>query len=299
MSSSVYFHCVLKNVSAKDEDLVTQFCFDYGAGGVSEELQFHQMKEDYQPEIIEAEDKTLNVFFELPPDEEFLLKLQSEFKGLQVSLHQEQNRDWLEEWKKGYKPFCLAGDYWVVPTWLEKPDEAETAIWIDPGMAFGTGTHATTQMAAQLLCGLFGDLKSSLDSGGLSVLDVGTGTGILAFLTSLEGASLVHATEIDQEARRVTRENQKLNTSATIEVLEHQVDVVTEKYDIVIANIIDGVLRKIKSDLVRCLKPGGHLVLSGILVENEKEFLQEFLADTQLEVIQRKEKEEWLGLVLH
>ena len=296
MSGQTYIHFILENVKLEDEDLVSQICFDFSAAGVSEELNFHQMREDYQPEVISGATKTLNVFFEQMPSEEFSLRLSHQYPDVRIQSKKEEEKDWLEEWKKGYKPFCLSGDYWVVPTWLEKPDEAQKVIWIDPGMAFGTGTHATTQMAAELL------IKETDEKSSTKVLDVGTGTGILAFLCEMQGASQVVATEIDEEARRVARENAELNQLQRVQVLEKQVESVTDKFDIVIANIIDGVLRKLRADLVRCMKPGGRLVLSGILIENEKDFLSEFLPDEEgrvsLEVVHRLEKDEWLGLVL-
>ena len=178
----------------------------------------------------------------------------------------------------------------MVPSWLETPDQAKVPIYIDPGMAFGTGTHATTQIAAELASNL---IKSERVR---SVLDVGTGTGILAFMCEKLGAERVHATEIDAEARRVARENIVQNQLSKTEVLEVQVQDLKEKYDLVIANIIDGVLVQIKPDLLRCFS--GCLIVTGILKERENSFLEDFLQDAPFCVAERKERDEWVGFLL-
>src|SRR5690606_7022875 len=135
------------------------------------------------------------------------------------------------------------------------PSEAKRVLRIDPGMAFGTGTHETTQLAAQILSDLAA--KQPL----VSVLDVGTGTGILALLAELLGAEVVQATEIDSEARRVARENLVRNASRSVVVLEDQLESLSNTFQVVMANIIDGVLLELGADLCRRVKPGGHLIL--------------------------------------
>lgn len=293
MVLSTYFHVKFHNVSMAEEELLSQVCFEYGASGVSEELDFQQCRDDYQPELIEKKHKTLNGYFEDRPSEDFFLRLGNDFPAVEVEQSEEENKDWLEEWKKGFTAFQLVGPYWVVPTWLEKPEQAEKPIWIDPGMAFGTGTHATTQMASELLF----DLSGSLDSE-FSVLDVGTGTGILAFLARIQGAGKVVATEIDEDARRVARENLTINKLQQIEIPEKQVQDIDESFDVVIANIIDGVLLKLKDSVVSRVSAGGNLILSGILIEHEADFLSKFLEGTNLSLLKRIEKDEWLGLLL-
>lgn len=288
-----YFHVRLENVATEDEELVSQLCFDHGAQGVSEQLQFQQTRDDYQPEIVETERKTLEAFFLEPPGEEFFLRMASRYPEVKIEHRRERNKDWLAEWKKSYKPFQLAGPYWVVPTWLEKPAAAEKPVWIDPGMAFGTGTHATTRMVAKMIYA-----QTLNRPPGFSLLDVGTGTGILAFLAKLQGAGRAVGTEIDPEARRVVRENIELNRLQGIEIPELQIEDLNENFDLVVANIIESVLLKLKEHLLGRLKPGGRLILSGILLENERSFLRSFLAGTRLKVIERLQDEEWLGLVL-
>src|SRR5690606_14857175 len=127
--------------------------------------------------------------------------------------------------------------------------EAEVGIYIDPGMAFGTGTHATTKMAAYFVQKLGSQFKKDLK--GKSLLDVGTGTAILAMLASHEGVERILGLEIDPEARRVARENIVLNKLTNVEISDKPLEETGEKFDFVVANIIDGVLIQLKDALLR------------------------------------------------
>jgi ribosomal protein L11 methyltransferase len=206
---------------------------------------------------------------------------------------EEAQKDWLEEWKKGFKPFQLVGPYWVVPSWEKAPLEAQVALHIDPGMAFGTGTHATTQLAAAFIHRFFQKLQSQKS---VSVLDVGTGTAILAILASLAGAENVLGIDVDPEACRVARENLLRNPEANqVKISDQLIEELRESYHLVVANIIDGVLLKIKNDLLRVMKPNGHIIVTGILEERENQFLDEFLKDSDLKIERRLVKDEWVG----
>ncbi len=128
-----------------------------------------------------------------------------------------------------------------------------------------------------------------------AMLDVGTGTAILAMLAQMSGMGLVAGIEIDPEARRVARENVKLNKLPQIDIPETQIEDLRQQYDVVVANIIDGVLINIKKDLMRVLKPGGHMLLTGILEERDNHFFEKFLENSGLTVLRRLEKDEWVG----
>ena len=188
--------------------------------------------------------------------------------------------------------------YWIVPSWLESPVSPDKTFSIDPGMAFGTGTHATTQLCALQIYKLF---KSSPAE---SALDVGTGTGILALLCTRLGVKTIAGIDNDPEAVRTARQNQVLNQSnfpTSIAFSEQSLDELTEKFDVVIANIIDGVLVRLFLDLLMKVKMPGFLVLSGILIEREDQFIDDILkiAQTQemiLETVLRLEKDEWVSL---
>src|SRR5258708_4064714 len=174
MLGGFYCRVLVKNLESRNEDYFTSFCFEHEAQGVFEELEFTQPDLVYAAKVQEREKINVNVFFPQQPPEEFFLKLEIEFPGTKVERFIEQNRDWLEEWKKGFEPFMFVDPFWIVPSWREKPKNAKNVVSMDPGMAFGTGTHETTRLAAQLLVLNWPRFKPNP-----TVVDVGTGTGIL------------------------------------------------------------------------------------------------------------------------
>lgn len=291
--NDTYFRVRLSHVSTPLEQEITNFCFSHQALGISEVLSFTQPDLTYDPSLISRRLLDLDIFFERKPSEDFFSELQKNFSDVRVSTSEEENKDWLAEWKKGFVPFKLVGKTWVVPSWLEKPAEAEHEIRIDPGMAFGTGTHATTKMASYFVHKLASE--NSMAAKNWSLLDVGTGTAILAILAEKLGYGLITGVEIDVEARRKARENCELNQTSNIEILEKQIDEINDQYDVVVANIIDGVLIKIQRDLLKVTKPGGYLFLTGILQERDDLFFTKFIESNPLKVIKRIQKDEWVG----
>lgn len=293
MSDTSYFRIRLSQVPAELEDIITTHCFECGASGVTEALLFSQPDLTYDPKLLNVKTHEMDVFFPETPKLGFYEGLTHMNSKITWTIFEEESKDWLAEWKKGFKPFKLVGDFWVVPSWLQPPEECKHAIYIDPGMAFGTGTHATTQMMAFFIHKLAEKHKAAIADWAL--LDVGTGTAILAMLAQMAGVGLVAGIEIDPEARRVARENVTLNKLTQIDIPETQIEDIKDQYDVVVANIIDGVLIKIKKDLLKVLKPGGHLLLTGILEERDNHFFEKFMEDTNLTVIRRLEKDEWVG----
>lgn len=293
MNENNYFRVRLTQVPADLEDIITTHSFESGASGVTEALAFTQPDLTYDPTLVNVSKHEMDVFFAETPSRDFFDGLRRYSQNIQWQIFEEEHKDWLEEWKKGFKPFKLVGDFWVVPSWLQPPPECKHAIYIDPGMAFGTGTHATTQMMAFFIHKLAEKNKSAIRD--WTLLDVGTGTAILAMLAEISGFGLVTGIEIDPEARRVARDNVKINKLEQIDIPETQIDELREKYDVVVANIIDGVLIRIKKDLLRVLKPGGHILLTGILEERDNHFFEKFFESSGLTVIRRLEKDEWVG----
>lgn len=290
-----YIRIRLNRVPANLEDIITTFCFEHGCNGVTEALAFTQPDLTYDPDILQARVHDMDIFFNESPAKDFFEGLLKWSPHIQWSIHEEEHKDWLAEWKKGFVPFQLVGDYWVVPSWLEAPPEAKFPITIDPGMAFGTGTHATTKMAAYFVHKLASTVKFTGDS---SLMDVGTGTAILAMLARKCGINNVFGIEIDPEARRVARENIERNKLPEILITDELLEQVKSEFDFVVANIIDGVLIQLKDDLLRILKPGGHIFLTGVLLEREETFFSEFIEKTDLKLIRRIEKDEWCGFWL-
>jgi ribosomal protein L11 methyltransferase len=291
-----YFRLVAAGIRRHDEDEFTQACFDVGADGVAEDLKFVQKDLRYDPDVVETPLLDVNVYFAKAPDEDLLLKLEARFPGVRFEMHNEENKDWLAEWKKGFKAFPFAGPFWVIPAWLKPPAEApyDTTkhIYVEPGMAFGTGTHETTRLAASLV------IEETLRSKPQSLLDVGTGTGILALIAYRLGVPHNVGIDIDPEARRTARENLERNHATAIQIPDENLEDVREIFDLVIANIIDGVLTVLRHDLVRVLKPGCRMVVSGVLMDREAEFYAGFTADTGLRVIKKISEGEWSAAIL-
>lgn len=286
-----YFVLQLRQVLAQDEDLISGWCFEHGAEGVTQNLPFRQNPEDYSVETLSEDLISLDVFWSTVPDSEVLEDFRERWPGVVIDLSESEHQDWLAEWKKGFRPFQLTANIFVVPRWLEKPKEAKKVIWMEPGMAFGTGTHETTQIAARLLDEA---LRSRPQA---RVLDVGTGTGILAIEARLLGAKSALATDIDPEAVRVAQENLTLNKTDFVEVSGIELSELAEPFDVVVANIIDGVLLLLQSDLKRLVAPGGALILSGIIDERLDSFKSKW-KDDDLERLRHEKQNEWNGFLL-
>lgn len=296
MTTATYFKITLRNVHYDLETTLTKHCFDSGALGVSESLSFVQPNLVYEPKVLHSKMIAVDAYFNDRPSGDFFEGIKEIAPEAAWDVTEEATKDWLEEWKKGFKAFKLIDKYWVVPSWETVPPECQVPIFIDPGMAFGTGTHATTQMAAYLTV-KYGKQNSLVDA---TLLDVGTGTGILGILGRHVGFAQAKGLEIDLEAIRVANENIAINKIAKFEISATPVDEIREKYDLVIANIIDGVLLKIKSDLVRVMKPGGSMILTGILKEHESEFIANFIEEQNMRIEMRLEKDDWVGFwVMH
>lgn len=267
----------------KSEAWLSSRAFDFGALGMSEALDFKQPEGEEDVFVSLPSKRAVDIFFQARPPLDFLESIRSHFPEIGFTVSGERKKDWLAEWKKGFEPFALTRDHWVVPSWCQPPAEASYSIRIDPGMAFGTGTHETTKLVAE-----------ELDHIGTrtSLLDVGTGTGILAVLACQMGYSQVAATEIEEDSRRVANENFALN-NVKLRLNEKQVEDLSEKFDVVVANIIDGVLVRIQDALKARVKPGGRLVVSGIIKEREQDFLSGFKLPPGKDW-RRRERGDWL-----
>jgi ribosomal protein L11 methyltransferase len=290
--ATTYFKIKLKNINHDMEEPITQHCFNCGALGVSEPLNFLQANLVYEPKVLFSKVIAVDVYFNERPGCDFFDGLGEIAPQVDWEITEEQTKDWLEEWKKGFKAFKLIDKYWVVPSWEKVPEECGSPIFIDPGMAFGTGTHATTQMASYFIVKY---AKRSGDVSSANLLDVGTGTGILGILARQVGFAKVKGIEVDPEAIRVAGENVNINKITNFEVSGTPVEEIREAYDMVVANIIDGVLVKIKTSLVKCMKPNGSMILTGILKEHEAEFITNFIEDQNLQIEMRLEKDDWVG----
>ena len=177
--------------------------------------------------------------------------------NLQVSFV--DDADWLNRWRDHAVEHCFAGRLWVIPRDAELPDGL--SLKLDPGLAFGTGGHPTTRLCLEWL--------AARDVTGLRVLDFGCGSGILALAACVLGAEQVVAVDHDPQALLATRENAAYNqvTDAQLVVQEPGDLSVGAGFDVVVANILANPLLELAPEFMRLLRPGGMLVLSGLLVD--------------------------------
>jgi ribosomal protein L11 methyltransferase len=181
------------------------------------------------------------------------------------------DEDWGEGWKKDFRPLDV-GRVRVRPSWIpEPPPPGSVEVVLDPGMAFGTGSHPTTSLCLAALS----DLLAARP--GASVLDVGTGSGILAIAAGKLGAGRVAANDDDPKAVEVARENAAAN-GAAIEIAAAPAARIAGTFDVVVANILANTLVALAPELVAKLAPGGVLLLSGILAPQEDEVRRAYLA---------------------
>lgn len=181
------------------------------------------------------------------------------------------DQDWGEAWKKGLGTLAI-GRAFVRPTWLSEPvPPGMVEIVLDPGMAFGTGTHPTTSLCLEALSSLLEARP------GASVLDVGTGSGLLAIAAARLGAGRVAGNDNDPIAVRVARENAALNGVA-LDLNERDVGEQRGPFDVILANILANTLVALAPALAAQLAPGGVILLSGILTPQEEEVRAAYLA---------------------
>ena len=202
-------------------------------------------------------------------------------------------QDWGENWKRFFKPVQVTSKLWVKPPWSRiRLKRDQIPIDITPGMAFGTGTHASTHLCIQAL-------EERIKKKELSVLDVGTGSGILSIVAAKLGAKEVWGIDIDGAAVENARENVGLNhVSDIVKIREGSIGDLQKKFDVVVANIDLKSLKRMKRSLLNHLKDHGVLILSGLL-EGEKEGLREYYLETGLlQWIKDAQEGEWVCLTL-
>jgi ribosomal protein L11 methyltransferase len=181
-----------------------------------------------------------------------------------------QQQDWSQAWKQHYRPIAIGQRLIIVPSWLESPQPERIAVRIDPGMAFGTGTHPTTQLCLELLETCF-----SGETPGNDVIDVGCGSGILSVAALKLGARHALGVDIDEEAVRVAQENAALNgVAGRFEIAQGSLQEIQSgafgmrQAPVVLANILAPVIiRLLGEGVAELASPGGILILSGILYE--------------------------------
>ena len=201
--------------------------------------------------------------------------------------------DWAESWKQYYKPIPL-GKVTIVPAWEEyTARKDETVIRMDPGMAFGTGTHETTRLVIRLM------QEHSLV--GKEVLDIGCGSGILSICASKLGAKSCNAYDIDPVAVKVTRENAKDggcdNITAGVSDLLSGVERKTEGYDVCFANIVADIIVRMLPDIRPYLKEDAPIILSGI-IEPSADMVRQKVYECGFSIVKEEKENDWVALII-
>ena len=208
-----------------------------------------------------------------------LLHVQDFFEGCELAeVIEVADQDWVRLTQSQFAPVDITPTFWIVPTWHEPPAQAEKIIRLDPGLAFGTGTHPTTRMCLRWIA------RHNLSD--QRVLDYGCGSGILAIGAALHGAQSVDAVDIDEAAVTSTELNAQANGVTLHAGLPDQVQ---GQYQTVLANILATPLKVLAPLLCSHVASGGHLVLAGILERQAQELQQAYAPYCQLEVTDRED----------
>lgn len=228
-----------------------------------------------------------------------LQQLHPDLPELKVVQEDLRGEDWSQTWKSFYKPLIIGKNVVVKPTWEPyEPGPGQVVIEIDSGRAFGTGKHPSTSLCIEVLERILSDAAIQKMDSVLSVLDVGTGSGILGIVAARLGAKRVLGLDIDPEALEVAERNLQRNGVGEIMSVSHTpLDQVEETYDVVVANLTASLLTQMAAGLSRCVSPKGSLVLSGILAEQVKEVVKCFQAH-YFSVVKSWSREEWQAILL-
>ncbi|PWC20304.1 50S ribosomal protein L11 methyltransferase [Brenneria roseae subsp. roseae] len=204
--------------------------------------------------------------------------------GFKHKIEQLEDKDWEREWMDNFHPMRFGERLWICPSWRDIPDQTAVNVMLDPGLAFGTGTHPTTALCLQWLDGL--DLQ------GKTIIDFGCGSGILAIAALKLGASRAIGIDIDPQAIQASRDNaQRNNVSDRLELYLPKDQPANLSADVVVANILAGPLRELAPLISDLPKSGGYLGLSGVLATQAEGVAEAYEEKFTLDPV--AEREEW------
>ncbi|ADL68707.1 ribosomal protein L11 methyltransferase [Thermoanaerobacterium thermosaccharolyticum DSM 571] len=294
--------------SVEAEEAITNIMHEIGAGGVviEDPNDLKMLNDDSEwdyvdPDMIVNTDKVvISAYFPLMPntiDKVSIIK--DRIMGLKeynldigdftFETSEVDDDDWANSWKKYYKPFKIGKRVVIKPSWEDyKPEENEIVVELDPGMAFGTGSHETTKMCIEFL-------EDYVKPNNV-VFDVGCGTGILSIVSSKLGAKKVYAVDLDDVAIKVASLNVKLNNLDNIEVLKSDLlHELTGKADLIVANIIADIIIKATYDIYEKLNENGIFISSGIIKDRKNDVLDAI--SKYFDIIDIKEDGEWIAIL--
>jgi ribosomal protein L11 methyltransferase len=209
-----------------------------------------------------------------------------------VTISEVHEEEWSTAWKKYYHPVKISSKFTIVPTWeeYEPVSSDELMIELDPGMAFGTGTHPTTVMSIQ-------SLEQTVKKDDI-VYDVGTGSGVLSIASAMLGAKHVLALDLDEIAVKSAELNIKINhIQDRITVKQNNLlDGITEPADVIVANLLAEIIVRFTDDAFRLVKDGGYFITSGIINQKRQE-VEEHIKKAGFEIVETIMMEDWVTIV--
>lgn len=260
-------------------DYMEKEVFDFGHEDVRV-IGYFSSEEDINEKISEIEKRL-----------DYVKSLELDTGTLEIFKKEVKQENWENEWKKYFNVQKVSDSIVIKPSWEKyTPKAGEKIIDIDPGMAFGTGTHETTRMCINAI-------EKYMNKGD-SLIDIGCGSGILSIAAVHLGAEKVIAVDLDKLAVKVSKENVDLNGfSNTIDVRYGDLtDVIDEKADVIVANIIADIIAKLSENIADFIKDGGYFISSGI-INDKKDFVISKLKENNFDIIEEKNDGEWNCIV--
>ena len=297
--------------TTKAEEMVINTMYDLGITGLAIEdpkdiIAFQQSEKDWDfidSHLIKLNYEEVIIKGYLPESEDLIDKIElireniekTPFKGLgeslgEVTIAEVYEKDWAEAWKKYYKPIRVGEKVVIKPTWEEyNGKDGDIIVEMDPGMAFGTGTHETTAMCIEFL-------EKYVKENDI-VYDIGCGSGILSILAAKLGAKNTIGVDFDELCIKVAKENVKLNKVNDLVQIKHGnlLDVVHEKAHIIVSNIIAETIVHIIDSIEDYLKENGIFIASGIIV-SKSDLVKETLTNNGFKIIDTKIMGEWVSI---
>ena len=281
-----FWNLVSITIASSSDEIASSLLFDLGTTGTI------TLEES-------AEQTKLGAYFEEGVDPDSIANtIKAEFARagraedlLAISISAVEDADWMQKWKEGFEPAAIGERLLIAPSWrLPEGIQGRQVIQIDPGMAFGTGTHETTRLCLELI--------ERYWRGG-RLLDVGTGTGILAIAAALlQPDARITAIDVDPVAVEVARENIAINhVTDQVSVMEkHAGNVIDQDFDVVVANLTAEVIVDLMGVLAACVRLDGWMILSGILNELSDD-VERSAGEAKLNIIEWQNAGEWSALV--
>ncbi|MBW2630596.1 MAG: 50S ribosomal protein L11 methyltransferase [Deltaproteobacteria bacterium] len=283
-------------------DALSNFLEELGADGVFQEAEhspdesgFNNLKASAREEIKAYLPWSHNLKKQAARIETYIDSLSSLFPRMEKPRFSTKtiiDPDWGEQWKKYFKPLRVSNNIIIKPTWERySPAGHDIVIDIDPGMAFGTGQHSSTMMCIMAIEDIL--LKNS-EREKYDILDVGTGTGILAICAAKLGAHMVTGIDIDPKAVEIAGKNVVINgVEDRIEIINRDIALCRGSFDLIAANLISGALIKLHSHLISLTKPGGYIIASGITEQDAKD-VEKIFCNGETVLYETRSEDEWV-----